>query len=68
MLIIDNVSLTGNFLNTITKELNQHGISNENIITACVATTEAAIADQMAPKYYYKTLIDSKTVYMPWGV
>lgn len=68
ILIIDNVSLTGNFLNTITKELNQHEISRENIITACVATTEAAIADQMAPQYYYKTLIDSKTVYMPWGV
>lgn len=68
VLIIDNVSLTGNFLNTIIKELDQHGISSENIITACIATTEAAIADRMAPQYYYKILMDSKTVYMPWGV
>ena len=68
ILIIDNISLTGNFLHTITKELIQHGISNKHIVTACIATTEAAIRDCMAPQYYYKILTDSKTVYMPWGV
>lgn len=67
ILILDNLSLTGNFLNIITDELIQHGISREHIATACIATTEAAIADNVAPQYYYKTLKDSKTVYMPWG-
>lgn len=68
ILIIDNLSLTGNFLSAITKELINQGISNDHIITACIATTEAAIADHVAPQYYYKTLTDSKTVYMPWGI
>lgn len=68
ILILDNLSLTGNFLNAITNELNKQGIPREHIATACVATTEAAIADHMAPQYHYKTLTDSKTVYMPWGV
>lgn len=68
ILILDNLSLTGNFLNTITDEIVKHGVSREHIVTACIATTEAAVADQMAPQYYYKTLTDSKTVYMPWGV
>lgn len=68
ILILDNLSLTGNFLNTITNELFKHGIPREHIATACVATTEAAIADHMEPQYHYKTLTDSKTVYMPWGV
>lgn len=67
ILILDNLSLTGNFLNTIINELTKRGIPREHIATACVATTEAAIADQMMPQYYYKTLTDSKIVYMPWG-
>lgn len=67
ILILDNLALTGNFLNKITDELIKRGISREHIATACIATTEAAIADHMAPQYYYKTLTDSKTVYMPWG-
>lgn len=67
ILILDNLSLTGNFLNIVTNELINHGIPRENIATACIATTEAAIADNMAPQYYYKTLPDSKTVYLPWG-
>lgn len=67
ILILDNLSLTGNFLNTITGEIIRHGVPPEHIVTACIATTEAAVADQMAPQYYYKILTDSKTVYLPWG-
>lgn len=67
ILVLDNLSLTGNFLGIITNELIKHGISCNHIVTACVATTEAAIADHVAPQYYYKTLTDSRTVYMPWG-
>lgn len=68
ILVLDNLSLSGNFLGVITGELIKHGISHNNIVTACVATTEAAIADRVAPEYYYKTLADPKIVYMPWGI
>lgn len=67
ILILDNVSLTGNFLESVTDELVRQGIPRKNIITACVATTEAAIRDKVAPNYYYRQLTDSKTVYMPWA-
>lgn len=67
ILILDNLSLTGNFLKVVTDELIKHGIPQDHIATACIATTEAAIADDMTPNYYFKTLTDSKTVYMPWG-
>lgn len=67
ILILDNLSLTGDFLRIITQELINQGISEDHITTACIATTEAAIADKVAPQYYYRTLTDSKNVYMPWG-
>lgn len=67
ILILDNLSLTGNFLNIITEELIKQGIPCEHIITACIATTEAAINEKVAPRYYYKTLNASKEVYMPWA-
>ena len=67
ILILDNLSLTGNFLQIIIKELISHEIPKEHIATACIATTEAAIADETAPESYYKTLYDSKNIYLPWG-
>lgn len=67
ILILDNISLTGNFLNIVTKELIKYGIPEDHIETACIATSQSAINDAVAPKYYYKTLEDTKIVYMPWG-
>ncbi|MCM1212488.1 MAG: hypothetical protein NC318_12900 [Blautia sp.] len=67
ILILDNLSLTGNFFSIITDKLVEEGIPRNHIATACIATTEAAIADNTAPQYYYKILANSKTVYMPWG-
>lgn len=67
ILILDNLSLTGNFLQTITKELIKNGIPKEHLASACIATTGAAIRDHTAPEFYYRVLDDSQDVYMPWG-
>lgn len=67
ILILDNLSLTGNFLQLLTDELIDKGIPKENIACACVATTDAAVTDKTAPEFYYKILMPSKDIRMPWG-
>lgn len=66
ILILDNLVLTGDFLQKISSALIDNGIDKENIISACIATTEAAIEDNTAPAFYWRPLQFSN-VYMPWG-
>lgn len=66
ILVLDNLVLTGDFLQKISSTLIDNGIDKENIISACIATTEAAIEDNTAPAFYWRPLQFSN-VYMPWG-
>lgn len=66
VLIIDDLAITGDFLQAITQKLILEGINIDNIKSACIATTIAAVRDETEPNFYSKVM-EASEVSMPWS-
>lgn len=66
ILIIDDLAITGDFLQAITQKLICEGIDANNIKSACIATTIAAVRDNTEPNYYSKVM-EASEISMPWS-
>lgn len=66
ILIIDDLAITGDFLQAITQKLIIEGIDANNIKSACIATTIAAVRDNTEPNFYSKVM-EASEVSMPWS-
>lgn len=66
ILIIDDFTMSGDFLFNLKKELNNLGYKPQNIRSCSLAVTSVAQNTKKAPDYYYKEVEDSN-FYFPWG-
>ena len=66
ILIIDDFTMSGDFLFSLKKELNNLGYIPQNIRSCSIAVTSVAQNTNKAPDYYYKEVEDSN-FYFPWG-
>lgn len=67
ILIVDDFAMSGEYLKAL-KEFLIHkvGFDPKKIKTLCLATTEVAVNNGLAPDYCWRTT-DNATIYLPWG-
>ena len=65
ILIVDDLAMTGTFLNEMKQLFVEKGFTNI-VKSACMVTTTVAQANGWAPDYQWKTL-ESAEFYFPWG-
>lgn len=66
LLIVDDFSMSGDFIDGLKERLIKKGFSEDNIKTLSMATTKVAISNHKAPDYYWiKT--ENDDFYFPWG-
>ena len=66
ILIVDDYTMSGDFLQIITNLLVDNGIDKKNIKSMTIATTKVAIENHKEPDYFWMTTSDSN-FYFPWG-
>jgi hypoxanthine phosphoribosyltransferase len=66
ILILDDVTLSGDSLAALTKLLLSHGVKRENIYSASLFATDLSITGKRAPDLYWYRISDTH-FYFPWG-
>lgn len=66
ILLVDDITMSGDGLTAIISILKKHGFKNENLQTATLVCTSVAIASKKAPDYFWKQT-EGTTFYFPWG-
>lgn len=66
LLIIDDMAMSGDFLQKLKQAVVKHGFSEADIKTATVACTEVAKSNGKAPDYHWHECKDSN-FFFPWG-
>ena len=66
VLIIDDFTMSGDFLQTIKRTLNDFGYRSTDVRSCTVAVTKVALDAKKAPDYYWK-VVEDRDFYFPWG-
>jgi len=66
LLIVDDITMSGDGLNEIISTLTKAGFEKANIKSSTLVCTSVAIASKKAPDYYWKKT-EGTIFYFPWG-
>jgi hypoxanthine phosphoribosyltransferase len=66
LLVLDGAVITGDAMDNLLKLLKESGFDRNNILTACLITTDVALRADKEPDIYWRNVPDCE-VYMPWG-
>ena len=66
LLVLDGSVITGDAMDNILRLLKESGFDRNNILTACLITTDVALRAGKGPDIYWRNVPDCE-VYMPWG-